>query len=537
MRTTEITPVYWDPEARFPSGYESEINQFFTDVAADSGNASNFFSVLAQYYDTLDGGASYVNYHVTKSAPLTDGNSYPSGSGETCADPYEEGRPCISDTGLQNELRTFIEANNLPVGIGHEYVVYFPRGVDSCFGEGGANDHCAGTSYCAYHSAMAVGGSEVEYANEPENGDPAYGGGCDPQNVAEAQATINTSSHEISESVTDPLPGSGWYDKDLKAPEQEWGEIGDICAWTFEQGLIPGVDVIPNGGSNQSINGHSYLLQTEWDNTNNTCSVSAATAGTAPPTASIGVSPVSSVATGASLAFDGSGSSASAGYSLVSYSWDFGDDTTATGAHPSHSYASTANAQSQNYTVTLTVVDSIGQRASTTHTVTVTDRPPTAAFSPPAGIVAGSTTAFVAASSSDPDGSISSYVWNWGDGSADGSGPTASHNFTQPGTYPVTLTVTDNSGSETSISHSVAVAAATPPPGEIHQLTPPPNTQTQPGAQPGQGALGSKTTEVKARTSHHPSRKHHKRRKSKTAKRKKYRGVSQKKPIVSTRRR
>ena len=35
------------------------------------------------------------------------------------------------------------------------------------------------------------------------------------------------SSHELCEAITDPVPGTGWYDDTN-------GEIGDICAWNFK---------------------------------------------------------------------------------------------------------------------------------------------------------------------------------------------------------------------------------------------------------------------------------------------------------------
>lgn len=52
---------------------------------------------------------------------------------------------------------------------------------------------------------------------------------------------------------------------------------------------------------------------------------------------------------------------------------------------------------------------------------------------------------FNASCSSDPDGSVVSYSWDFGDGST-GTGPTPSHTYWSPGFYTVTLTVTDNSG-------------------------------------------------------------------------------------------
>ncbi|MFF1574141.1 PKD domain-containing protein, partial [Leifsonia sp. NPDC058292] len=60
--------------------------------------------------------------------------------------------------------------------------------------------------------------------------------------------------------------------------------------------------------------------------------------------------------------------------------------------------------------------------------------------------------------SSDPDGSIAGYAWNFGDG-ATASGATAAHTYGAGGTYTVTLTVTDNKGTPGSATKSVTVTA------------------------------------------------------------------------------
>jgi PKD repeat protein len=65
---------------------------------------------------------------------------------------------------------------------------------------------------------------------------------------------------------------------------------------------------------------------------------------------------------------------------------------------------------------------------------------------------------FNGSGSSDPDGSISSYAWSFGD-NATGSGATASHTYSAAGTYTVTLTVMDNGGLSDSESQSVTVTA------------------------------------------------------------------------------
>ena len=69
----------------------------------------------------------------------------------------------------------------------------------------------------------------------------------------------------------------------------------------------------------------------------------------------------------------------------------------------------------------------------------------------------GLTAHFDASSSSDPDGSIESYSWDFADGHT-GSGVTVSHAYASPGTYTVWLTVVDNEGAVGSARRSVTVS-------------------------------------------------------------------------------
>jgi PKD repeat protein len=67
------------------------------------------------------------------------------------------------------------------------------------------------------------------------------------------------------------------------------------------------------------------------------------------------------------------------------------------------------------------------------------------------------TTSVNGSGSSDPDGTIAGYDWDWGDSTAHGAGSTASHTYRDAGTYTVVLTVTDNSGATGTVSHPATV--------------------------------------------------------------------------------
>jgi PKD repeat protein len=175
------------------------------------------------------------------------------------------------------------------------------------------------------------------------------------------------------------------------------------------------------------------------------------------PTASFTFSPPSPTA-GQAVSFDASGST-SPGSSITSYQWDFGDGGTGSGAKPSHAFTTAAS-----YTVTLTVTAANGLTGSTSHTVTVAPAPvaPTASFTfSPSSPTAGQSVSFDGSGSTAPGSSITSYDWNFGDGTT-GSGVKPSHTFNTAAGYTVTLTVTAANGLTGSTSHTVTVAAVAP---------------------------------------------------------------------------
>ena len=139
---------------------------------------------------------------------------------------------------------------------------------------------------------------------------------------------------------------------------------------------------------------------------------------------------------------------------VASYSWNFGDSSTGTGVTPQHTYAALGT-----YPVSLTVTDNQGATNTVVQNVSLTDQPPIAAFTATPSYLVGS---FDATGSTDPDGTIASYAWNFGD-TTTGSGATTQHTYSAAGTYVVSLTVTDNQGATTTVTHSLTVAANVPP--------------------------------------------------------------------------
>jgi chitodextrinase len=170
--------------------------------------------------------------------------------------------------------------------------------------------------------------------------------------------------------------------------------------------------------------------------------------GNQQPTAS-----VASSCSDLSCGLDGSGSSDSDG-TIVAYEWVFGDGTAASGVAVQHAYA-----QPGTYVVTLTVTDDAGASDSDSTTVAVTapNLAPTAAFT---HSCSGLSCAFNGSGSTDSDGAIVGYEWVFGDGTT-ASGVAVQHTYAQPGSYTVTLTVTDDDGSLDIESKAVALITLT----------------------------------------------------------------------------
>jgi PKD repeat protein len=545
--------IFWAPSGEtIPASWQSLIERYFTDVAADSTKASNVYAVARQYTDST-GFADYQQSFDSGSQVVQDVDNYPARDASNCAD--SSYTTCLTDGQIQTEISSVISAANLPSDGPSSaselpdgapiYFVVLPSDVDVCFSDGSGT--CASNDFCAYHSVYADGPNNVLYAAIPANelASPRDAKACQwdgnslvqEPNSSIADVALKYISHEDNETITDPL-GTGWWNS------YSGYENGDNCndEYTNDNAFLPtlGGDAAAGTLYNQLIAGDEYYLQSEWSNGGSDCEMQPAagtitprfgvpagprTAGSAltfdpststathrftsetwnwgdgtattfhagrplttathtyaasgdypvtltlvdnhgnlatttekisvgaSPTAALTASPTGLVEGSGPVSFDASASS-DTDASIVSYAWDFGDGTTAQGATVSHTYATAGT-----YMARLTLTDSLGLVDTATATVTVSDEPPAAAFS--IGVAspeAGQSVSFDGSSSSDSDGSITSYAWSFGDGHT-GSGRTPSHTYASPGTYSVTLTVTDSSSQRTTVSQQLTVLA------------------------------------------------------------------------------
>ncbi len=190
-----------------------------------------------------------IAYNETFGGSYVDTNDFPANGCTTAA------ATCLSEAQLVTEMTADMSATGWTASGTKLFIILLPESVDTCFG--GGSSACAGTTFCAYHDTS---GSLI-FAVEPFNA--SFGCGAtsevtNPQglpNGAEIDETVNTTSHEMNEAITDPY-GGGWW-------SSLGNENGDLCAWWF------GAPIGTTGGQpyNQVINGHDYSLQQEFSNT------------------------------------------------------------------------------------------------------------------------------------------------------------------------------------------------------------------------------------------------------------------------------
>ena len=242
MTSSNVHSVFWDPNGDFSTNYKAGVSTYFTNVAADSGDATNVYSVGEQYHGTS---GEFANYAVTNDDTWVLTDPYP----DTCGRPagYDH---CVTDGQVVNELRALIDDQGLPTGIDQIYFMFLPDRVNTCSG-----GSCSSRVFCAYHSWDGSGSDTLIYANQPFAGIS----GCHTRNHPDSEPglddLLSVVSHEHNEAITDPT-GRGWYDR-------RGDENADKCRNDYGHRI--GSDY------NQDINGGHYSLQIEWSNGDRGC--------------------------------------------------------------------------------------------------------------------------------------------------------------------------------------------------------------------------------------------------------------------------
>ena len=213
-----LTPVYWAPVGySFSAGYKAIINGYLANVAADSHQSGNVFSVSTQYYQQLSTGGpiQHIDYQVAAGAEIDDATAFP-----TDCTPAGGFSACVGDAGLQAELQARLSALGRPINDQNLYLVMFPAAVETCVGP----SECSSNVYCAYHSGAFVNNQYLVYGNEPFPDLQHCAGGQAPNGDPAADAQVSLISHEANESITD-FTGA-WFDS-------AGYENGDECAYIY----------------------------------------------------------------------------------------------------------------------------------------------------------------------------------------------------------------------------------------------------------------------------------------------------------------
>jgi hypothetical protein len=269
-----VTPIYWNPAGHpLPAAYTKILTTYLADVAAASGTRTNVYSTLNGYF----GSNGNIRYRVSLGTPVNDTNPLPANgckvNGQDTRGIYADSSgydSCVNDDQVIAETDNVVSSRHLPRDLGHIYVMFLPKHLESCFFAGSTTtasnfctiNHQPSAAYCAYHSQAPSG---AVYANMPF---PIYqsaaGFTCStdadfpevqaPNGNPDADTEVSPTSHEIMEAITDPDVTTGWFDS-------SGFENGDECAFVF--GATQGT---AGALYNQVIGPRHYLTQEEFSN-------------------------------------------------------------------------------------------------------------------------------------------------------------------------------------------------------------------------------------------------------------------------------
>ena len=250
-----------------------------------------------------------------------------------------------------------------------------------------------------------------------------------------------------NEGVAIALNGAGSGDTDGTVVQWEWD-----CA---DDGTYEIVSATGAASCTYPDNGVFVirLRVTDDDGDINVVATTVSVNNLAPTAVSIGGATTGSE--GVSLTVTGVGTDVAA--DPLTFTWNFGDGTTGTGASVNHTYADNGT-----YTLTLTVADGDGGTVTVTGSVVISNTAPSidSVTLPATGSEGVAVTASATGSDIGADGLT--FRWDFGDGTQIATGASVGHVYADQGTYTVTLTLTDDDGAVASTSTSISIANVDP---------------------------------------------------------------------------
>jgi hypothetical protein len=262
MQTVNVNLIFWLPPGSHyvqPPGGSAASDQLYENTIANFFNnlpQSSYWNTLTQYPGQCSSSACTAPINAPGAVMVA--RTFPDFT------PYPQSP--LQDSDVQNEIKNIINQNGLSFGLNSEFFVYTGASVQECDGLTG----CTSTDFCAYHSEFDFNGGKVVYAFLP-NADSLPGcseGISSGPNQLSADRETELMSHELFESVSDPLPfgtslnildplgNTAWWDSNNIFSSSFGQEIGDKCNQT---------------PASVDFNGKSFIAQQQWSNDTSSC--------------------------------------------------------------------------------------------------------------------------------------------------------------------------------------------------------------------------------------------------------------------------
>jgi hypothetical protein len=257
MQTAKLYSIFWVPPT-LQNGRLTSIPLHYAQLQVGLLVDYPFHgidNINTQYYQIVGSTTTYILNAGSFGGFAVDSSPYPASG---CTDSFTPGN-CITDAQIQAEIQKVMASKGWTGGLNNMFLLYTSSGEGSC--TDATSTSCAYTLYCAYHGSIGTS-PPIIYANMPFGDLSACQrpGTPSPNGDPVADEVTSTASHEVSESITDPLLNA-WF-------TAQGNENGDLCAYNY--GVNTWTSMVTND-ANEMWNGHFYEVQQEFDNHTSGC--------------------------------------------------------------------------------------------------------------------------------------------------------------------------------------------------------------------------------------------------------------------------